>query len=174
MAQLKDTHIEGNLTVNSTLTNNGVDLLTRVNTDYTKFYNMFCKAPSLTHTLTPGANYKTSDGEFTDLRGHSVYLLGNRLVLYLYAVRNSTPTAGNIDNEIVGTFTINHGGKIKTWYNASSLTYRYGDLNSYYTAVTVIDSETAKVTVRMTACRAANKYIASHHVMTVELNPDVF
>jgi hypothetical protein len=174
MAQLKNTDIAGNLTVNSTLTNNGVDLLARVNSDYTKIYNMFCKAPALTYSVAPGTNYKTSAGAFTDLRGSSVYLLGNRLTIYLYAVRNSTPSAGNITNETVGTFTISHGGKIKSLYNATSLTYRYGDLNSFYTDVDYVDDNTLTVKINLSACRAANKYIASHHALTVELNPDAF
>lgn len=173
MAQLKNTDISGDLTVNSTLTNNGEDLLTRVNADYTKVYNMFCKAPGLTYSVAPGTNYKTSSGVFTNLRGSSVYLLGNRLAVYLYADRNSTPSAGNITNEVVGTFTISHGGKIKSAYNASSLTYRYGDLNSYSTTVSNT-SDTLTLKIQLNACRAANKYIASHHVLTVELDPDAF
>ena len=174
MAQLKDTNIEGNLTINSSLVNNDINLLDRVNADYTKFYNMFCKAPSLDYTVTPGTNYKTDSGEFTDLRGSSVYLLGNRLQIYLYAVRNTAPTAGNITNEAVGTFTINHGGKIKSACNASSFSYRYGDLNSFIASASYPDSNTLQVKINLNACRAANKYIASSHTLSVALNPDLF
>lgn len=174
MAQLKDTNIDGNLTVNSVLTNKNNDLLAWVNSDYTKIYNMFCKAPSLTHSVAPGVNYKTSSGTFTNLRGSSVYLLGNRLTLYLYADRNSAPTAGNIANEVVGTFTITHNGKIKNAFNATSLSYRYGDLNSYSTSVTYPDKNTLSIKIQLNSCRGANKYIASHHVLTVALNPDAF
>ena len=175
MAQLKTTDIEGNLTINSKLINNGVDILDKVNADYTKFYNMFCKSHtnSLSYSLTPGANYKTGTG-FTDLRGESVYLVGNRLVIYLYALRNSAISAGNVTNETIGTFTINHGGKIKSLYMGSALSYRNGDVNTFYSTVTTVDSNTFQLNINLAATRVSTSYMCANLQLTAELNPNAY
>lgn len=65
--------------------------------------NIFGTYYDLETTVTPGENYSTASGAAT--------LVGNMLRVRFSANRNSAAN-GNIDNEIVATFSIAHGGKI--------------------------------------------------------------
>lgn len=71
---------------------------------YTKLSNIMGTYYDLTTTVTPGENYSSATGSAT--------LVGNMLRVKLSATRTSV-ASGNIDNETVATFSVEHGGKIK-------------------------------------------------------------
>ena len=168
MAQLQDTDIDGNLTVTGKLTNKGTDVLTKINNDFTKFQNMFCTEQSLEFEATPGTNYTVTNDP-------SVTLTGNRLRISTYVTRSSSTDRGNITNERIMTFAINHGGKISTCYNASALTYYSGQVNSYAAVELTPESDTVmKIGINLTATNAASTTARTIITMSCSLNPDCY
>lgn len=69
----------------------------------TALTNIFGAYHNLTTTVTPGANYSSASGSAT--------LVGNMLRVKFSADRK-TAANGNIDNEVVATFSVAHGGMI--------------------------------------------------------------
>ena len=169
MAQLKDTDIEGDLTITGTLTNQGANPLTRIQNDMTKFENMFCEAYVLDCTPEPGTNY-TINSTYTN-----AYLIGNRLRLQAYCTRSSATDVGNISNERIVTFTINHGGKIKSCYNASALTYYTGSIASYASTIVEYVSDTVvQIGVNVTATDAAITATRTMLTLSCDINPNYY
>lgn len=75
-------------------------------------------AYKLDTTVTPGENYTSVTG--------GAYLVGNNLRVSMSAVRNGVANQGNIANEVVASFSVNHGGKIKGMYVGSVSTSATG------------------------------------------------
>ena len=129
---------------------------------------MFCTEQSLEFEATPGTNYTvTSDP--------SVTLTGNRLRISAYLTRSSATDKGNITNERIMTFAINHGGKIGTCYNASALTYYSGNVSSFAAVELDPESDTVmKVGINLTAANGAATTARTIITMSCQLNPDYY
>jgi hypothetical protein len=76
---------------------------TKDKVDKNTLSNIFGSYYTLATTITPGDNYSAASGSAT--------LVGNMLRVQFSATRKSV-ASGNIANETVANFSINHGGKI--------------------------------------------------------------
>ena len=106
---------------------------TKDKVDKTTLSNIFSKYYDLETTVTPGENYSNASGSAT--------LVGNMLRLRFSADR-STPASGNIANETVVTFSIEHGGKITGGFAVS-----IGNGTSGHLANMVISSVSCNETI---------------------------
>ena len=71
-------------------------------------------------TMTKGANYSRVTG--------SAVLVGNQLRCYFNTTRTSATPVGNITNEEVCSFRVNHGGKIHWLYGVAFVTGSTGGI----------------------------------------------
>lgn len=135
-------------------------------------YNLLGAAKAVTNsydmdvTMTKGANYSRVTG--------SAVLVGNQLRCYFNTTRTSATPVGNIDNEEVCTFRINHGGKIHLLYHAAFTTGASGGIGtfqvidiSYYDDYLTFNVYLAATTTAMTSFNA-------YFVCPVTLNLDAF
>jgi hypothetical protein len=128
---------------------------------------MFCTTHVLDFTIEPGEGY-TSTGT------PSVHLIGNRLRMHIYCTRDTATGTGNINNDVIASVTINHGGKIQSCYKASALTYYTGGVASYVTSVAELTDTTLTVNVLVTATSAPLTSLRTMPLMTCDLNPSAY
>ena len=167
MAQLTDTNIEGDLTVDGMLVSKGIDLAARINNHFTKFENMFCTTHALDFTVEPGEGY-TSTGT------PSVYLCGNRLRIHVYCTRDTATEKGNITNEVIASVTINHGGKIQSCYNASAVNYYSSGFCTYSNSIAELTDTTLTVDIRVTATSVGSTLLRTILLLSCDLNPSAY
>lgn len=91
---------------------------------FAQMTRIFGSAYELGVTLTKGENYSSVEA--------TAYLVGNLLRCGMSATRSSEVN-GNITNEKVATFKINHGGKIKSLMNMAFNNSGEGPVASFYT-----------------------------------------
>lgn len=140
------------------------ELKTELNSMYDKLNSMFGESYELTPTISAGPNYTSVSG--------SAYLVGNRLRLYFSSTRSSA-ASGNITNEKVCTYTINHGGKIASAFNVGFTGAGTGGNAQYITDVTVT-SETITVSVTLAAVVQDTASFNAYFSVPVILNLDAF
>lgn len=140
------------------------ELKTELNSMYDKLNSMFGESYELTATVSAGSNYSSVNG--------SAYLIGNRLRLYFSSTRSSA-TSGNITNETVCTYTIDHGGKIANAFNVGFTGAGTGGNAQYITDVTVA-SETITVSVTLGAVAQDTTSFNAYFSVPVILNLDAF
>lgn len=99
---------------------------------FAQMTRIFGTSYTLGVTTTKGTNYSSVSG--------NAYLIGNLLRCTISATRSSA-VSGNITNEKVATFKIEHGGKIKGIMNASFSNGGIGPVASFYTT-NVVDADT--------------------------------
>lgn len=135
-----------------------------------KKYNVLgaCRALSesfsLNTSITPGGDYSECTGGAT--------LLGNCLRLNFSATRKSSPPTGNISDETIATFSINHGGKIGAVY-ATHFPIIQGQGTGNITNVSNSDG-VLTLDLRLTGIETATTSISSYFIVPVRLNLDYF
>lgn len=162
MAQLKDTTVNGTLTVNGVDVGEKMDLVDELNN---KLKNIF-DYEQLEATIEPGDNYSSVTG--------AVYRAGTTLRLSISATRKSAPTVGDIANETVGTVTFVHNGKLTGLYNNTGTTNTKGGVNSLYTTGSVIEETTGTLAVKLSAVTTTSTSITTYIVLPISLNLDAF
>lgn len=125
---------------------------------------IFGTSYKLTTTIDAGSNYSSVNG--------SAYLVGNKLRLYFSATRTSA-ISGNIKNEIVCTYTINHGGKIAGAFNVGFTGAGTGGNAQYSTDVTV-GSETITIPITLGAVAQDTSSFNAFAVVPIVLNFEAF
>lgn len=167
MAQLRDTEINGDLTVTGSIVNNGIDLHACIENHMNKFVTMFGNIQNLTVTNTVwGENYNEGTVK--------INLMGNRMQFYVYTTRKTPAGVGNITNEEIVAVTIDHGGKIENILNNCGLSYQYGNVNSFRTYRTLDSDTTCTVKMYLTATNAASETLSTCIPLTAVMNPDAY
>ncbi len=131
-----------------------------------RLYDMFGVSYELTPIITCGPNYSSVKG--------SLYLVGNNLRLYFNATRASESGAGNITNEVVCTFTANHGGKIRGIYTVGFPSDGTGPLASFDIVNQSTTTDTITFSVELNATHSALSTTSAYASVPVLLNPDAY
>ena len=121
---------------------------------------------SMDVTMTKGANYSRVTG--------SAVLVGNQLRCYLNATRTSATPVGNITNEEVCGFTINHGGKIDLIYGVSFITGATGGIGAFQVMDITNGSLSSSFNLDLAATTTAMTSFNAYFVCPVTLNLDAF
>lgn len=127
--------------------------------------NLFGKHYNLEYSVVAGDKWTIND--------HGVVLIGNTMRLGLNATR-SEAVSGNIANEVVLSYTINHGGKIKGAWNITSVNREAGCIASFSTTNIVISDETLTIDVMLTATASSLTDTSSLLSVPVTLNLDAY
>lgn len=129
---------------------------------YTKLANIMGAYHDLDVTVTPGENYSAASG--------AASLIGNMLRVRFSATRKSAAN-GNIDNEIVATFSVAHGGKITGGFAVSLGNGTSGHLANMLVGSVACDETALTFKVTLTATggdtTAVNPYFAIPVVIDV-------
>ena len=124
--------------------------------------NIFGTYYDLATTVTPGENYSAASG--------AAALVGNMLRVRFSATRKSAAN-GNIDNEVVATFSIAHGGKITGGFAVSLGNGTSGHLANMLVGGVACDATNLTFKVTLTATggdtTAVNPYFAIPVVIDV-------
>lgn len=131
--------------------------------------NIFGTSYTLTTTATPATNYSLSSDSPC-----SAVLVGNSLRCYMNVTRSSASESGNIVNEKVCTFKVNHGGKIKNAYAVSFISGSTGALAAYITSSQTVDDTYLTFDVYMNANASAVTQSTSNFVVPVLLDVDAY
>lgn len=162
MAQLKDTNVNGTLTVDGVNVNEKMELVDELNS---KLINIFGNE-DLELTITNGNNYSSVEG--------SVTRIGNVLRIHILATRSSAPNVGNIGNEVMATYKCIHNGKIEGVYNTSGNTTSSGAAAGIYTSGTSIDNNVLSFNIMLGSTTTNATTLSAYLIMPVILNLDVF
>lgn len=154
-----------NLQISVDKTNTNITTLTN------KIKNMLCTTHSMTVTTTTATNWS-----ITVDTTPSAVLVGTNLRCYFAATRSSEQSAGNITNQDVITFKVNHGGKIKNAYSTAFTGATSGGLASFFVIFdnTKTTDTTLVFTVRLNALAQAMKSTNAYFALPVRLNYDKF
>ena len=131
-------------------------------------YSLLGAAIALTTTYTcsctaeAGANYSSVS--------LTADLIGNTLRCYLTATRSSASGTGNISNETVGTFTINHGGRIKSIGRVSFGNGSTGGVASFNMSSSSTSGDTSSFTVQLAAIGTSSTEFTSYFCIPCTLN----
>lgn len=128
--------------------------------------NIFSTAYSLSTTVTPGESYSAVTG--------SGDLLGTNLRCYMNATRKEASKEGNIVNEVVGTFKMNHGGKIKAVYAIAFPSGATGPASIFTITDQVRDDTYITFTVNMTATEGAVEQVTTNFIVPVLIDVDAY
>ena len=120
-----------------------------------KFKKIFCTTYNLTVTPTPASGYT--------INGHNAYLVGTHLRFYFSAERSSATGAGNVNNEYIGTFVINHGGKLKNLHGIATRDY-HGVMATVMLETSDLTSTTVTIKPKLCATHAAK---SSFHISDI-------
>lgn len=116
--------------------------------------------------FTAGGNWESCTASAT--------LVGNCLRLGVGATRKTAAGTGNIDNETVMTFKLNHGGKIKDLFRVSGVTGNTGGTASFEFQCSNVTSTQATITVVLCATTNALKQFVAYPNLPAQLNLDAF
>lgn len=117
-------------------------------------------------TVTKGANYSSVTGSAT--------LIGNQLRCYFSATRKSATQVGNIANEEVCKFTINHGGKLRYLYIVGFITAGGGGMGNLQVTDLVNGTTSSSFSVDLASTAQALTVFNAYFVVPVALNLDAF
>ena len=117
-------------------------------------------------TVTKGANYSSVTGSAT--------LIGNQLRCYFSATRKSATQVGNIANEEVCKFTINHGGKLRYLYIVGFITAGGGGMGNLQVTDLVNGTTSSSFSVDLASTAQALTAFNAYFVVPVALNLDAF
>ena len=117
-------------------------------------------------TVTKGANYSSVTGSAT--------LIGNQLRCYFTATRTSATPVGNITNEEVCSFRVNHGGKIHWLYGVAFVTGSTGGIGSFQVMDILNYDDYLTFNVDLAATSTAMTSFNAYFVCPVTLNLDAF
>lgn len=120
----------------------------------------------LSTTVTKGANYSSASG--------SAYLIGNTLRCYFSATRNAASGAGNIANETVATFKINHSGKIKGMYSIAFGSGGSGGVASFTTTEASNENNVLTFNVSLAATGSAITDTSTYFNVPVTINLNAY
>jgi hypothetical protein len=123
-------------------------------------YDISCTTP------TAGSNWESCTASAT--------LVGNCLRLGVGATRKTAAGTGNIDNETVMTFKLNHGGKIKDVFRVSGVTGNTGGTASFEFQCSNVTSTQATITVVLCATTNALKQFVAYPNLPAQLNLDAY
>lgn len=173
MAQFKDTQVNGNLTAGTittsgTLTIDGTNVTTKLaeaDTLNTKLTKIFGTTYSLAVTPTNGSNYTITSS--------SCYLVGNLLRIYFAATRSAS-VSGDISNEAIGTFSVNTGGKIVDFLNASGSSSNSGGAAPFYTSGSSISGNTLTFNINATSYANSTKSPNGFCLALVRIDPSKY
>ena len=121
---------------------------------------------SMDVTVTKGANYSSVTGSAT--------LIGNQLRCYFAATRKSATQVGNIANEEVCKFTINHGGKLRYLYIVGFITAGGGGMGNLQVTDLVNGTTSSSFSVDLASTAQALTVFNAYFVVPVALNLDAF
>lgn len=116
---------------------------------------------TITTTVEPGANYASASG--------SCCLIGNNLRVYFTATRSSAAEAGNIANENICSFTINHGGKIRNIYTVYTPIANNGSI-AYLGNATKIDDNSHSFDIVLSYVGIDASTMTSYFTVPVGIN----
>lgn len=135
---------------------------TKDKVDKSTLANIFSTYYDLTTNVTPGENYSAASG--------SASLIGNMLRVRFSATRTSAAN-GNIDNETVATFSVEHCGKITGGFAVSLGNGTSGHLANMLVSSVACDETALTFKVTLTATggdtTAVNPYFAIPVVIDV-------
>ena len=117
-------------------------------------------------TVTKGANYSSVTGSAT--------LIGNQLRCYFTTTRTSATPVGNITNEEVCSFRVNHGGKIHWLYGVAFVTGSTGGIGSFQVMDILNYDDYLTFNVDLAATSTAMTSFNAYFVCPVTLNLDAF
>ena len=117
-------------------------------------------------TVTKGANYRSVTC--------SAVLIGNQLRCYFTATRTSATPVGNITNEEVCSFRVNHGGKIHWLYGVAFVTGSTGGIGSFQVMDILNYDDYLTFNVDLAATTTAMTSFNAYFVCPVTLNLDAF
>lgn len=117
-------------------------------------------------TVTKGANYSSVTGSAT--------LIGNQLRCYFTATRTSATPVGNITNEEVCSFRVNHGGKIHWLYGVAFVTGSTGGIGSFQVMDILNYDDYLTFNVDLAATSTAMTSFNAYFVCPVTLDLDAF
>ena len=113
-------------------------------------------------TVTKGTNY-------TSVTGYA-QLMGNSVRCNILATRSSNTGTGNIGNETVCSFTIQHGGKIKNFDSVSFVTGASGGGGFFQMEETANSGTTATFKVTLAAAASTLNTFNAYFVIPVTLD----
>ena len=129
------------------------------------FKELYCTRHDITSSTTITKGSKWTIEEYT------VYMVGNVLQVYFNAERSANTTAGNITNETVLTFTINHGGKVTTGLSVGELCRSSsGQLSGLYYRYSNVDENTLQVKVVLASTHVALTAVRGLALLPMDLN----
>lgn len=123
-----------------------------------KLANIMSAHHVLTTTITKGDNYSSVTG--------SVTLIGNMLRVTFSASRNSI-ASGNIDNEVLASFSIAHGGKILGGYAVTFNGATSGHVSSMNVNNVACDETNLTFNVKLNATAGDTSSINAYFAMPV-------
>ena len=132
-----------------------------------KLQQILSKAYTLTSTGTVGSNYSSvSTG---------AVLIGNMLRCYFNATRSAASNSGNITNEIVCTFRIEHNGKILGVYNNTFVNSPTGPVSTFSIQNMSVEDTYCTFEVLLTAtANAIDKTVNSYFIIPVVIDIDEY
>lgn len=122
---------------------------------------------ALATTYTAGSNYSSASGS-------NAVLLGGNLRCYIHAVRKTASGAGNVANEVIGTLTIKHDGKIKAMYRTGFVNGATGGLAAFQTYNETNDGTYLTMDVQLVAADVATTEFSTFFTVPVVINTTAY
>lgn len=136
-------------------------------------YNLLGLAKAMTTTYTfPTSTYEGSN--YKAVNTTNAVLIGNMLRCYFMATRESATGDGNPANETVATFSIEHGGKIRTMYNIAFCSGATGAAATFQTTNATNEGGTLTFDIELAGTSAATTTMSGFFIVPVTLNLDSF
>lgn len=136
-------------------------------------YNLLGLAKAISHTY-PLKTTATPSTNYSEMTTTDAVLMGNNLRCYFAATRSAATGAGNVANEIIGSITIKHGGKIKACYSNTFGNGATGGLASFTILNAQIDDTTLTFDISLAATGTAGTQFAAYFILPVALNLDAY
>lgn len=103
---------------------------------------------------------------------------GNKLEIYIHVKRDSNYSAGDITNQVIGTFEINTLGAIGNAYPSSFTSVMYGQMVSASIGSTSLtgsgDSQKYTFTLQINSTHAAGAELSFRFLVAVRPNPSYY
>lgn len=160
--------VAGNMNVTGTVKVVDKDVETKIsllNTLNTRLNNLVGKAISCSVSYTNASNWTVSEA--------SAYLIGNAMRFYFKATR-SAAISGNITNQDIATFTVNHGGRIAQCLAMNFTNGASGGMASHLFNDPSISGNNLTFKVRISAVAQSTTTTNGYAVLPVRLNTSYY
>lgn len=130
-------------------------------------------AKALTNTYALATTYEIM-GDYSEFSGSNAVLLGGNLRCHFSCKRIEATGAGNVANEIIGTVSIKHSGKIRSSYRVNFTSGATGNIATFQTTNENNDGEYLTFDIQLLATHAADTAFTGYFIMPCALNLDAY